>query len=236
MATVFAATAQMALFRRPYTTTSSASDPLPTPTALAGLLAAIVGLDHGGARKGYAAAYWRHLAGTRLAVRLMEPLRWRSEALNFWNVKNPSKNIHIQVKHQFIWRPRYRLYVEGGLEEELDRRLRQGGFVYTPFLGVAYALADLTYIGRFAAEEAAGASVMVDTVVPNVGEVEIDVLRSQGAFRERLPFRLDEERRLVETLPVLYQSDPKKKLCLMNRGDVHVSACGGDTVAWFPAW
>ncbi|WP_333871736.1 type I-B CRISPR-associated protein Cas5b [Desulforamulus putei] len=236
MATVFEASAAIAMFRRPYTTTSSVSYPVPTPTAVAGLLAAITGLDNGCQEQGFAARYWQYLQGTRIAIQMLAPLKWRSETINFWNVKEPQKNPHIQVKHQFISRPRYRFYVQGGIEEKLKKYLSQGTFVYTPYLGVAYAVADIKYCGHYPWEPVTMEQLDVSTVVPYTGNLEVDILSSGGSFRERIPFRLNQDRSLVETLPILYQTDPNKKLRLLKRGELDVTRCGEDIVAWFPAW
>lgn len=236
MATVFEVSAEIAMFRRPYTTTSSVSYPLPTPTAVAGLIAAIVGLSNGCEERSILAQYWRSLQGTRVAVRILAPLRWRWETINFWNVKNPAKSPHIQVKHQFISRPCYRLYVHGGIEGELKKHLLQGTFVYTPYLGVAYAVADIRYCGHYSWEPVASEQVDVSTVVPYTGELEIDILNSREVFRERIPYRLSEERLLIETLPVLYQTNPERNLRLLKREGLDVTRCGDDMVAWFPEW
>ena len=47
MAVMFDCSSDMALFRKPYTTTSSVSFAFPPPSAIAGLVSAIIGLDNG---------------------------------------------------------------------------------------------------------------------------------------------------------------------------------------------
>lgn len=237
MATVFEVFGPIAMFRRPYTTTSSVSYPIPTPTALAGLIAAIVGFPNGGDEKAGAAIYWQLLKGTQVAVRLLTPLKWRTETVNFWNVKNAVKSPHIQVKHQFINKPHYRIYVQGGVEEELHKHLIQETFVYTPYLGIAYALAEVRYCGKYVWEPVPSKEIVdVATVIPYIDELEIDVVNSQDVFRERIPYCLSEERALLKTLPILYQTDPQKRLRLVKWGNLDVTRCGEDLVAWFPSW
>lgn len=234
MATVFEARSSLALFRKPYTTTSSVSFPLPPPTALAGLMAAIVGKDNGAAGNAFRAAFWEHLRGTRVGFRILRPISWQRSSLNFWNVKEPQKNPHIQVKHQFLSSVAYRIYVEGGLEEELAERLRQGCFIYTPCLGVAYAIAELSWVGSFSGEPLSGA-VQVDSVLPWKEGLDLDVLASGGVFRETVPFRLDGERRLVRSADVLYPVSPEHRLCLRHCPDA-VRRYGNDVVAFFDPW
>lgn len=55
--TVFEVSGRMAMFRKPYTTTSSVSYPFPPPTALAGMIAAILGYDNGASEKGWNAFF-----------------------------------------------------------------------------------------------------------------------------------------------------------------------------------
>ncbi|MGB4656082.1 MAG: CRISPR-associated protein Cas5, partial [Bacillota bacterium] len=45
--TVFEASGPIAMFRKPYTTTSSVSFAFPPPTAIAGMIAAIIGIPNG---------------------------------------------------------------------------------------------------------------------------------------------------------------------------------------------
>lgn len=236
MATVFEVSAEIAMFRRPYTTTSSVSYPLPTPTAVAGLISAITGLANGSEEQGSAALYWTQLKGTRFGMRLLTPLKWRWETINFWNVKNPAKSPHIQVKHQFISRPRYRFYVHGGIEDALNKQLVNGSFVYTPYLGVAYAIADIHYCGQCSWNPVLEEQVGVSTVVPFSDDMVVDVPSSGEVFREKIPYRLSEERSLVQTITILYQTSPDKKLQLVKRSGLDVTRCGEDLVAWFPEW
>ncbi len=236
MAVVFEISGPMAMFRKPYTTTSSVSFAFPPPTAMAGLVCAIVGIPHGSDGKGCSASYWRELKGTRVALAFRNPVSWLCQAVNFSNSKEPQKNPRTQVKHQFVANPCYRVYVAGGLEERLRSYLEQGAFAYTPYLGVAYALGDIEYMGSFGEHPVDDGPVAVDTVVPWSEGMQVDVLQSGGAFKELVPFRMDETRRLQESVTVLYATSPEKKIVLKERGRLHVSRCGGDVVAWFSAW
>ena len=239
MAVMFDCSSDMALFRKPYTTTSSVSFAFPPPSAIAGLVSAIVGLDNGASGNASHADYWKELAGTRVAVALLRQTRWLRAAVNFWNVKNPQTTPHIQVKHQFVASPRYRVYVSGGIEDRLKHYLEEGRFVYTPYLGVAYALAQIDYIGACDPQPMGEGEVRVDTVVPWAGEgMELNLAESGGIFSERVPFRLTTERALAESVKVVYSADVNRPLCVRKRGELHVTRCAArgveDIVAWFP--
>ena len=238
MAVIFDCSSSMAMFRKPYTTTSSVSFSFPPPTAIAGLIAAIIGIDNGSAVNAANAGYWRELAGTKVAVSIRKPTKWLRAALNFWNIKNPQSTPHIQVKHQFVAFPEYRIYVKGGVESVLRERLENNHFVYTPYLGVAYALAQLEYVGFCEDVPVGKEEVLVDSVIPWMEGMELDIAASGGVFKEIVPLKFTEERALCKSTTVVYSDS--NKLVLRKRGAADVTRCVArgveDIAAWFPEW
>lgn len=235
MAVIFDCSSDIAMFRKPYTTTSSISFVFPPPTAVAGIIGSILGIDNESHVDGCNAAYWSELSGTSVAVKICAPVKWFRGTLNFWNVKNPQKSPHIQVKHQFLLEPRYRIYVKGSLEERLRERLSCGDFIYTPYLGVAYAISDIYYRGSCEAMPVSRGGEAVDTIVPLNGDISIDFLASQKIYKEIVPFSFNEKRALRQTLPVLY-SDSVNKIVLKEMDGLDVTRCMDEVVAWFPEW
>lgn len=237
MAVVFDCASDIAMFRKPYTTTSSVSFAFPPPTAVAGLIAAVIGLENGAEKRSDTAAYWEGLPGTQIAVAIRKPLKWLRASLNFWNVKNPAKAPHIQVKHQFVSFPEYRIYVRGGVEEKLSEKLKNGEFIYTPFLGTAYAIASLKYVGSCNDVDVAETSVSLSSMLPfrDGDGIKVDFAAGQKVFKERVPFEFSKDRKFQCSITVLY-SDSSKTLNLKERGNADVSRCFDETVAWFPKW
>lgn len=238
MAIAFEVTAPIAMFRRPYTTTSSVSFAVPPPTAVAGLLSAIVGLNNGSSEAAYSANYWNEMKGTKIAVSVLNPVSWYSTTINFWNLKEPQKSQHIRVKHQFIWQPRYRIYVNGGLEDRLKYHLEHGTFIYTPYLGTAYAIADIEYLGYFPIKPVNEKKIALISVMPLLenNNIIIDITSTKSVFRDTLPFCLSTERQLVKTINTVYTSSAKDKLYLTSWEGLDVTAYGDEFIAWFPAW
>ena len=71
MVLIFDISSNIAMFRKPYTTTSLISYPFPPPTAVAGLLGAMTGLDNQADSEGAgSAAFWDYMTGTRIAIGL----------------------------------------------------------------------------------------------------------------------------------------------------------------------
>lgn len=237
MALVFDIKGSMAMFRKSYTTTSSVSFPFPPPTALAGLLGAIVGFESESSSDACRASFWKKMRGSRVALRILRKGVISSHTTNFWNTKDPKKNPHIQVKHQFIFSPEYRIYVTGEIESHLQQHLENGTFVYTPYLGVAYALAEISYIGCYEEEIVEmDHGIAIDSIIPWQDGMALNIMKSGGAFRERVPFAMNTERALKEAIDVLYSPSCDRKLFLLKKGDTHVSRCAQDTIVWFPYW
>lgn len=238
MAVAFDITGQIAMFRRPYTTTSSVSFPFPPPTAVAGLLGAIVGLSNGSHEAAFAAKYWDAMKGTKIAISILNPISWYSTTINFWNLKEPQKSPHIRVKHQFVRQPKYRIYVHGGLEDQLRQHLENGTFIYTPCLGTTYAIAELDYIGEFPLEPVTDEKIALASVLPlpKSQNIKIDIFASKSVFRDTLPFSLTTERHLAETINTVYTSSSRERLHLLAWEGLDVTAFRDDCIAWFPAW
>lgn len=244
MAVIFDCSSSMAMFRKPYTTTSSVSFAFPPPSAVAGLISAIIGIDNGASQNAARANYWdsKELQGTRIALSIVEPIRWLRGAVNFWNVKQPQKTPHIQVKHQFVASPKYRIFVEGGVEARLRKHLKERSFVYTPYLGVAYAIAQIDYLETCSPQPVEEGEVMIDSLLPwgNGEGIKIDIGKTGGVFSEIVPFRMSKERGLTESIKVVYPAKAGHPVHVKERGALNVSRCVvpnfDGVVAWFPEW
>ncbi len=51
-----------------------------------------------------------------------------------------------------------------------------------------------------------------------------------------MPFEMDNERALKKVVDVVYSPSPDKKLYLLEKGEIDVSRCDNEIVAWFPYW
>lgn len=249
MVLVFDVLADLAMFRKSYTTTSQVSYSFPPPTAVAGLLAAITGIDHNAAEHSKNAAFWKALSGTRIAVAIKNPIRWFSTTINLLKYKSPNANLdeHIQSKHQLLKNPCYRIYVKDGtLYEALKQRLEKREFIFTPYLGTAYALADILYCGEFEEKEIEELPTWVDTIIPLYEGVKPDVKKSGPLHREVVPYRMNENRELQSTVAVVYSDYPSissseegtvsGRLWLKEKGKLQVSQVGAERVSWFEPW
>jgi CRISPR-associated protein Cas5h len=204
---------------------------------VAGLIGSIVGLDNNASARASNAAYWSALSGTSIAVSIKKSVKWLNAAINFWNTKDPQKSPHIQVKHQYVSRPEYRIFVKNGIESRLREKLEKNSFIYTPFLGVAYALADISYVGHFEDLPVSEEMITIGTVLPFYEGVQLSfAAKLTRIFKEIVPFKMSEDRFLLESKTVLYSDIGNDKLTLKNRGNIDVTRSMDEFVAWFPEW
>lgn len=248
MGLVFDINADLAMFRKPYTTTSQVSFAFPPPTAIAGIIGALAGIDHGSGREASAANYWNEMQGMRVGVRCMQPIRWFTTTINLLRFKSPNgdMNEHIQSKHQMVKHPAYRIYVDGGKGYDLlKKRLERNEFVYTPYLGVAYALADIKYMGEFSVEPVYDSATWIDSILPLNPSAKLDVMKSWALHRERVPVKMNAIRNLQMTQTVIYQDihktsdddcEGRNRIWLKDRGQTEVSCLGEERVCWFERW
>ena len=156
-------------------------------------------------------------------------------------------NSHSQIKHQFVASAKYRIYVEGGVEVRLREHLEEGSFIYTPYLGTAYSIAQIDYVGTCPPESVDGDELAVDSILPweegPDGKMpQLDIAATKGVFRELVPFALTEERALVRSINVVWSADVARPVFVKERGSLDVTRCvvkdrGVEAiVAWFPEW
>ena len=236
MPIAFDITGDIGMFRRPYTTTSSVSYPFPPPTAVGGMLGALLGesLYDVDDAKGLDL-----LKGTSIAIRILSPVRWHREAINLTNVKR--LGTHMIVQHQFVRDPSYRVYVSGGAEKDVKRALIDKRGSYPLCMGVAYAMAEVVYKGEL---KKVGDTDRVHTVIPVFQNTDIDIDREDNdIFTDIMPWRLDKDRTLRDTVTVLWSPGLKDKgLRILGSKNVDKGeySAGKDLpterIAWFQPW
>lgn len=196
-------------FRRFFTTSSPLTYSFPPPTAVRGIVGAILGLDKN--------EYLPATAELALGVRLLAPVkrvRWGINLINtkagpgkfdptlIWDRKE-NKRPRTQVKVEYLKDPRFRLYIGGdpSLLDPLKTLLRAHCAHYTISLGLSELLADFAYVGTYQANPLPPGTYKVTTVFP------VDVLEGFEALepgvrlgKERMPIYLEENR-----TPLLYQ-------------------------------
>jgi CRISPR-associated protein Cas5h len=234
---VFEARGGYALFRKPYSPMSPVSYPFPPPTAVLGMLGAVAGYG----KEEYAECLgWR---GTRVAVRLLAPVRVLHAALNLLNTKDGTDplyfrpradaNTHIQVPCEFLRDVAYRIYVAGlpeAAHQRLAEQLAAGRSVYTVSLGWAPCLADLAWVGALQAGPVAAADDWsCDTVLPLHGDLRVHYEDERRYHRMKVPADMDAARVVHRYQEVVMAEDggPVRG----SGGGAQLWEVGGETIA-----
>ncbi len=200
--------ADMAFFRRGYTTTSTLSYTIPPKTVIAGLIAGMAGKCYN--------SYSEILESSRVAVVLLSRPRRLMIKQSLLSTKDLNYNNSEERTHvifQYLRFPKYRLYfyVLNDFYGELKKLLENGESIYTPYLGAANCIASVKYLGEVAVHETEteGGIVSVSSVVPmdSTEPNPIDLKEIKGGFRimkERIPASMDADRIVRRFIDVLF--------------------------------
>ena len=136
-------------FRKPYAPVSPVTYPFPPPPTVLGLTGAILGY---GKEEYLDRIGWDRV---RVAVQLLHPVRKYRTALNLINTKDnkffrlKGENPHSQIPYEFLKEPAFRIWIAEAEEEamkDLEALLRLGKTTYTPCLGLAQCLAEVSFV------------------------------------------------------------------------------------------
>lgn len=199
-------------FRRFFTTSSPLTYSFPPPTAVRGIVGAILGLGK--------EIYLEATANLSIGVRSLVPVRrvrWgqnliftkgrggRFDPTLFGRHKgNVQGSVHTQVKVEYLKEACFRICVGGrsAMLDDLEALLREHRTHYTVSLGLSELLADFEYAGTHVAQPLPSGTYEVTTVFPvAVLEDLSGALREGVKFtKERVPIYLAPDR-----TPLLYQ-------------------------------
>lgn len=155
---VFDARGDFAHFRKPETTSPAQSFGIPPRTTVAGMTAAILGLD----RDSYYGLFSRE--SSRVAVQVLNPVRRQQFAINIVTTEgsnsktkgaNPGRYVtgpRQQNVFETLCDPAYRFYVslnDTEAMDDLETTLAAGKSYYALSLGLSEHLANVEYRGRY---------------------------------------------------------------------------------------
>ena len=146
-------------FRKFNTTTSPLTYGIPTPTAVIGMLGAVLGIereDDKGKVNPEQTALRENFSADRtdLAIRVLNPVNKVNVGFNLLATKSPQTFFNVvnrtQIEYELLKNPGYRIYLrwDHPRREELTDRLREKRFHFTPYLGTSQFTADMTWQGE----------------------------------------------------------------------------------------
>lgn len=199
-------------FRKFYTTTSPLTFSIIPFTTLRWIIAAILWKPKD--------TYNEEFAKIKLSQKLgFDATNKRMFWINLWQTKDSEFkkwNTHIQVKQEVLLNPCYTIYVsEENFKEYnvLKKYLENSHWEYTPYLGIAQFLANITYIGEFEAEKVNLENIEVDSIIP-IEKVENGknlIVEDWQFFEiEKVPFVMDNKRNLKSLKEFVFNVKWKK--------------------------
>jgi len=208
---IFDVQADLAQFKKPFTTMSPQTFGFPTGTALVGMIAAIVGLDK--------TEYWKYFPkdSYTLGVGVKKPVKKVVIPMNTLKTtlsKHFSRfDEHKRTTMEFIKDAEFRIWLSWEEKErfqQLVEYLKNHQTYYTLSLGLAWNLANYSYVGNFEGEKKIGRGELLEfqSVIRKDFVEEID-FEGRKIFTNRIPVRMksDNSREVEQYSEYLFESD-----------------------------
>ncbi len=198
---VFDISGKYGMFKKPYSPLSPVSFPVPPPTAVYGLIGAMMGLS----KDEYLEKVQRD--GFRLAIGLRSEVKRYRAGLNLLKsdgsiTKFTTGLVHTQIPAEFIKDITFRIWFhhpDSDFFDELVDRVSDDKYAYTPCLGNANCMAQVKFVSLAQAQRRKGEkSLGFSSIVPRTQIDDISFRSMSRMVRIRLPFRMDTDRTITE--------------------------------------
>jgi len=146
-------------FRKFNTTTSPLTYSIPTPSAIYGLLGAILGIEredsHNKLREGF-----QHLRevfsseNSAVAIKPLSRINKVNIGFNLLDTGSPQSFFNVtnrtQIEYEILKNSKFRIYLNWDhlLKNELTERLKNKRFHFNPYLGISQMTANIEYVGE----------------------------------------------------------------------------------------
>ncbi len=202
-------------FRKFFTTSSPLTFSIMPPTAVYGLLGAVIGLS----KKDNRYLQYLNYQTVQLAIQLKRPIkkvRWGMNLINtkgnIWVPKYRREGAHTQIRTEFLKDPDYRLYIhveDDHLFQQLIYHIRHHRSVYTPCMGLSECIGDFTFVRVDEFEEVTDdKKVEVLTAIPlYLLKKGLDIQAGKNYFKETLPFDMKPDREVTQYEEVLFEAN-----------------------------
>jgi len=185
-------------FRKFYAPVSPVTYPFPPPPTVLGIIGAICGYK----KNEYADIIgWNKI---KIAIQLLSAVKKYRTGINLINTKTADKYFRpqgatprIQIPYEFLKDAKYRIYIADASSEAMDSllsNLKTNRPVFTPSLGLAQCIANLEFVGDFAAQPMGKGEYKIVTVVPQKKADNVSFREGCIYERLRIPVRMDKNR------------------------------------------
>lgn len=216
---VFDVWGDFAHYRKFYTTSSPLTFSIPPRTAVAGMIAAILGID----RNEYLECFTKDKAN--IAVRIMNPVKKTRISYNLIDTKTAKMMSKIQNRTQVTFEVlkdcKFRIYfshVNSTLYEKLKMYLSDHISYYTPCLGLSEYLCNFQFVGEYDFMEKPGTFLeYINSVIPISENVEVEFEEGNEYFKDTLPNEMNDDREVTEYIKILYERNCRPIKCKVNK-------------------
>ena len=156
-------------FKVIYATTSALTYPIPSKTAIYGLVGNIIGLSN--KENEYLRSFEE--GKCKIAIQVLNPISTQRININWsaspGSISYPTKNPRKPTLVEHLSNPSYRVYFkheDDVIYSSLKKHLKTHTSVYTPCMGLAYLLANFEFTGEYGIEEKPGCELDVHSIIP----------------------------------------------------------------------
>ncbi|KJR40297.1 CRISPR-associated protein Cas5, subtype I-B/HMARI, partial [Candidatus Magnetoovum chiemensis] len=215
--------ADYAHFRKFYTTTSPLTFSFPPPSAIAGILGAICGVNK--QNNEYLDTF--SLDKCKIAVQILNPVNKIRMGINLLETKKnfnpkslqkkpPASILRTQIRTEFLKGPRFRIYFAANnteLFQRVEEFVIQHKSIYTPSMGLSELLADFKYVITCeAVERTDNNPAEISTVIcasSLLQSKDLQIETGKTYFKERMPIKMNTARVIERYDDVIYEPDGK---------------------------
>jgi CRISPR-associated protein Cas5h len=210
-AIVFEIWGDYGLFRKFYTTSSPLTFSFPPPTAIAGMIGAVLGLPR--------ETYLEKINSSTFdaAVIPVNPLKKTRITINHIETKSAIEMSKIrertQTRSEFLRDAKFRLYIyfkDDALRDEFRELLMNGKTHYTLCLGLSELIAGFRYLGEYEIHRIEGSakkSVKCILITDRIETEGIDFEKGGKYIKERIPVSMKPDRSVDFYRTVLFNAN-----------------------------
>lgn len=201
---VFKVRGDYARFRKSYTTTSALTYLLIHPVAVRGLIGAVLGINR--------EELYEKTKDIKVAVQVINEIKKDMQSFNLINMKSSDKIFRFPSNVEFLRDVEYRLFIKSdeNIISELEKSLKQGEFVFTPYLGASEHIAKVEYEGVYNCEKLPKGNHKVISVVDlesnTIDFGDDDIMLTT----DNIPIDNDKNREYIKYKKVIFATDENK--------------------------
>ncbi|OJV36080.1 MAG: type I-B CRISPR-associated protein Cas5 [Bacteroidia bacterium 43-41] len=211
-------------FRKYNTTTSPLTYSIPTRTAIAGMLGAILGMEREICDGLYPEGaepvqefFSKEQSG--VAVQIINPVKKENVGFNLINTKGSFYDLtragRTQIEFELLKDPHYRIYLAMDNQdkfEELSERIANKKHHFTPYLGLAQFTAQIDFIQRAQACERVSDNEFTEIITAVnmsklVGEAPVEFQAELFYSANNMPIAMNRDREILEYSEVLIEKN-----------------------------